>query len=223
MNKYILRLYEDSLPPLHMPVYLPSANRSIFVKSGGLTIETHDGCQYLPPLTGWVGGDELALISGSEGATICRWELVSCSSLYPGELRSSPFCESSLKLEKTIDLDPNFSWLMRCDSVEFPPGGVALTHVHQGPGIRYVLKGEITIKTEGEESHHRPGDPWFERGPAPVLAPTTEETETLFIRCFILPSACKGNSSIRYVKAEDAKAPKVQTYHVYAERLIVLP
>jgi hypothetical protein len=223
MNNYILRLYEDRLPPFHAPVYLPSANRSIFVKSGDVTIETRDGCQYQTTLTGWVGSGELSLIPGSQGATICRWELVSCSNVYPGELRSSPFCESELKLDKVIELDPSFSWLMRCDSVEFPPGGVALTHVHQGPGIRYVLKGEIIIKTEGEENNHGPADAWFEQGPAPVLAPTTEKTETSFVRCFILPSACKGRSSIRYVRSEDAKAHKVQTYHVYAEQLIDLP
>lgn len=223
MANFVLRLYEDQLPPLHLPVYLPLANRSIFVKKGDLTIETRDGCQHQTTRTGWVGNGELSLVSGSEGATICRWELVSDSNLNPGELQSEPFCESKLKLEEVIDLDPNFSWLMRCDSVGFPPGGVALTHVHQGPGIRYLLKGEITIKTEGEESRHKPGDAWFELGPAPVLAPTTEETDTLFVRCFILPSACKGKSSIRYVRAEDVQEPKVQTYHVYAERLIELP
>ena len=35
--------------------------------------------------------------------------------------------------------------LLRCDRVDFPPGGVAHRHVHPGPGIRRILYGELTI------------------------------------------------------------------------------
>ena len=223
MSSYILRLYEDRLPASHAPVFLPAAKRAVFVRDGSVTIETSDGCQHLASHTGWVGSGETAFIPASDETTIWRWELVSAPAESRGELRSSPLCVSALKLEKEIELDSNYSWLMRCDSVGFPPGGVALTHMHQGPGIRCVLKGNITIEAEGVVNHHGPGEAWFERGTAPVLAPTTEETDTVFIRCFILPRACKGRSSIRYVKPEDAALPKVQTYHVYAEQFIELP
>lgn len=223
MSNYFLRLYEDRFPPSNAPVFLPSANRAIYVRDGSVTIETCDGCQYQPTHTGWVGSGETSLVSGPEGATIWRWELASTPAEFQAELRSSPLCQSTLKLDKEIELDPGYSWLMRCDSVGFPPGGVALTHVHQGPGIRCVLKGNITIEAEGEVNSYGPGGAWFERGTAPVLAPTTKESDTIFIRCFILPRACKGRSSIRYVKLEDAAVPKVQTYHVYAEQFIELP
>jgi hypothetical protein len=44
--------------------------------------------------------------------------------------------------------------------------------------------------------------------------------ETAFVRCFVLPCACKGRSSIRYVNADDASKPKTQHYKVLGERFI---
>ena len=41
-------------------------------------------------------------------------------------------------------------WVVRCDRVDFPPGGVAYRHVHPGPGIRRLLRGELTIDRDGE-------------------------------------------------------------------------
>src|ERR1700688_3248182 len=44
--------------------------------------------------------------------------------------------------------------LIRCDRVDFPPGGVAYLHTHQGPGIRVVLHGRIRIEIGGRSSEH---------------------------------------------------------------------
>jgi hypothetical protein len=74
----------------------------------------------------------------------------------------------------------------------------------------------------GHRHVHGPGEAWFELGHAPVLAPTTEATSTTFIRCFILPRACRGRSSIRIVRPEDAGKPNTQKYHVFGERFIDL-
>jgi len=111
---------------------------------------------------------------------------------------------------------------MRCDRVSFSKGGVAYTHIHQGPGIRYCLEGNIRIESEGHVNSYAPGQAWFESGSSPVLAPTSSETETSFVRCFILPRSCKGRSSIRYVRPEDADKPKPQRYRVLGERFIEL-
>ena len=46
---------------------------------------------------------------------------------------------------------------MRCDRIDFRPGGVAYRHTHPGPGIRYLLFGQITIDTEGRAAHVRAG------------------------------------------------------------------
>ena len=61
---------------------------------------------------------------------------------------------------------------MRCDRVDFEPGGIAYRHTHPGPGIRYLLFGAITIDSLGAEHTLGPGEAWFERGPDPVLATT---------------------------------------------------
>ena len=105
----------------------------------------------------------------------------------------------------------------------FPKSGIAYTHVHQGPGIRYCLEGAIEIESEGAKHRYGPGEAWFEAGSSPVLAPTSAEAETSFVRCFLLPRGCKGRSSIRYVRAEDASKPKAQRYKVLGERFIALP
>src|SRR6185312_3114710 len=79
-------------------------------------------------------------------------------------------------LSAEVDVRPG--WLMRHDRIDFPPGGVAYRHTHPGPGIRYLLFGELTIDSGGEMHTYRAGDPWFESGPEPVLATasTTEDT-----------------------------------------------
>jgi hypothetical protein len=32
---------------------------------------------------------------------------------------------------------------MRCDRIDFPPGGIAYRHTHPGPGIRRLLFGSV--------------------------------------------------------------------------------
>ncbi len=150
-----------------------------------------------------------------------RWE-VARDDGGDGLLRGAPHCTSAAKLAAEIDLDPGFGWLMRCDKVSFPKGGIAYTHIHQGPGIRCCLEGRIRIETQGQSHSYGPGEAWFENGSDPVLAPTSEETETTFVRCFILPRGNKGRSSIRYVLREDAAKPKSQRYRVLGERFIEL-
>ena len=65
-----------------------------------------------------------------------RWELVPVGTEDAGSLRAAPRAASALKLAADLDLHDRFGWLMRCDEVAFPNGGVAFRHMHQGPGIR---------------------------------------------------------------------------------------
>ena len=113
-------------------------------------------------------------------------------------------------------------WLMRCDSVSFPPGGCAFTHVHPGPGIRYVLEGSIEIDTGGSKTAHAAGEPWFESGPEPVLAQADQHPPTRFVRVMILPRSLVGRSSISYIKEEDKDKPKSQSYNGYIDQPIEL-
>ena len=223
MSDLILRVLEDRLSGGVEPVYLPRLSRALFVAEGAVAVETATSYSHHENGSAWVGDAEAALFAGRNGARLLRWELVLATSKDDGKLRAAPSCTSGWKLSAEVDLPIEFGWLMRCDTVGFPTGGIAYTHVHQGPGIRVCLEGEIRIETEGAPQRYRPGDAWFESGLMPVLAPTSEDAETSFVRCFVLPRGCKGRSSIRYVRPEDATKPKTQRYRILAERFIELP
>ena len=223
MQRLVLRLLEDRVPANGDPVYLPAiAARTLYVVEGDAMVETATGATHRDQGSAWIGDDPVAVLAGGQGARLLRWELAAPSD-DNGVLRAAPQCRSVAANSATIELDPGFGWLMRCDRVSFPKGGIAYTHIHQGPGIRYCLVGGIRIETEGHVSAYGPGEAWFESGSSPVLAPTSPEAETSFVRCFILPRSCKGRSSIRYVRPEDASKPKVQRYRVLGERFIELP
>jgi hypothetical protein len=113
--------------------------------------------------------------------------------------------------------------LIRCDRVDFPPGGVAYLHTHQGPGIRVLLHGSIRIDTAGRSNAYGPFEPWFEPGPEPVFAAASETEPTAFVRCMLLPGRLRGQSSIRYVRDEDAARPKPQSYTVFVDEPLEHP
>ena len=164
----------------------------------------------LAPNSGWHGRHSCEIVAGKDGAEICRWEL-----------RHEAGAGSVLHSELT--LDPRAAYLMRCDRVDFPPGGIAYTHTHRGPGIRCLLSGEIRIKVSGKEQLVRPGEAWFEAGPDPVLALASEREPTAFARVMILPVELRGKSSIKYMLPEDADKPKLQTYQLFVDDPIDLP
>jgi quercetin dioxygenase-like cupin family protein len=113
-------------------------------------------------------------------------------------------------------------WLMRCDRVEFPPGGVAYRHTHPGPGIRYLVRGSLAVEAGGETRVYRAGEAWFESGPEPVLATASATEETAFVRVLLLPPEWAGKRTIRYVDPADEAKPKRQRATVYLERPIAL-
>jgi hypothetical protein len=121
------------------------------------------------------------------------------------------------KLSAPVELNGAGSLLLRCDRVDFPPGGCAYLHVHQGPGIRVLLHGTIRIDTDGTSHQYAPLEAWFEAGPVPVFAAASETEPTAFVRCMVLPGELKGKSSIRYVRPEDAEKPKSQRYQVFVD------
>jgi quercetin dioxygenase-like cupin family protein len=207
------------------PVFLPAGARAVFVVEGSLTLETWDSNTLQPARTGWVGQDAVTYLAGAQGARVLRWELVSPEMTHDGRLRSAPKGTSTVKLAADVDLDPSFGWLLRCDQVSFPAGTEAPLHVHQGPGIRCVLSGEMDhLGPEGEKNLYRAGDPFFELGiDAPIWAGMSATEETTFVRGLLLPRAVKGRGSTRFVKPSDWTASVRQTYTVFAERFISLP
>ena len=148
--------------------------------------------------------------AGKDGAEVYRWEL------HPG---TPP---AGAKLVSPLAIDTSKNWLMRCDRVDFPLGGIAYTHTHQGPGIRALLTGGFRVQSAGHDFRIAPGEPWFESGPDPVLAHASETELSSFARVMVLPVELVGKSSIRYVLPEDQDKPKRQTYQLFIDEPIAI-
>jgi quercetin dioxygenase-like cupin family protein len=107
--------------------------------------------------------------------------------------------------------------LLRCDRVDFPPGGVAYLHTHPGPGLRVLLHGRIRIETQGARHEYGPFEWWYEAGPDPVFAAASETEPTAFVRVLVLPVEWEGKRTIAYVDPADAEKPKLQSARVFLE------
>ena len=211
---YEMRLFEDALFGGEVVRFDDPTPRTIYVTAGRIFV---DG-EKLPPDEGLVSTDAATLRAGGDGATVWRWEVG------PADAEANVYAHrTTLRLAGRIDPAAIAGELLiRLDSVAFPPGGMALLHTHQGPGIRCLREGKIRIDTEGRSSSYGPGGAWFESGPEPVFAQASWDVPSRFIRTMVLPRSLLGASSIRYVNDEDRDKPKSQTYRVFAERPIEL-
>lgn len=213
----VLRLYEDVLSSArNVEFCLPPQPRFIFVVQGGALIDDKE----LTAGEAWQGQGTVTIRPGTQGVTCWRWELAR------GEQGSTtanaPGMATHEKLSAYLETLPKGELLMRGDSVAFPPGGCAYTHVHQGPGIRCLIEGGLRIDTHGRSTSYGPGGAWYETGVDPVFAQAATDTASRFIRVMILPRALIGKSSIRYVKDEDKEKPKTQSYKIFADAPIEL-
>jgi len=109
-------------------------------------------------------------------------------------------------------------WVVRCDRVDFPPGGIAYRHVHPGGGVRRILHGELTIdRGDGEPHTYRRGESWFEGADDPVLATASATEETAFVRVLLLPAEWAGKRTIRHLDPADDERPRLQRATVLLE------
>ncbi len=211
---YELQLFEDALFGGEKVRFDDPAPRAIYVSAGSVSVNGEG----LSLDEGVVSTDAVRLCAGGDGATVWRWEVVSAN-----EGPCAYGHRTALRLAGRIDPAAIAGELLiRLDSVAFPPGGTALLHTHQGPGIRCLREGEIRIDTEGRSSSYGPGGAWFESGPEPVFAQASPSAPSRFIRAMVLPRSLLGASSIRYVRDEDRDRPKSQSYRVFAEMPISL-
>ena len=218
MSKYLFRLDTDTLDAKAVfEDELAAANRIIYVKDGNVTLRCAGQVMALAPGSAWCARAPCQMLAGASGAQILRWELWGPDSTPAGE-----GVQSRLLMESELDLGASNGFLLRCDRVDFPPGGIAYTHTHQGPGIRCLLEGELTVETAGHSTVIAPGGAWFESGPDPVLARAWDKSPTGFVRVMVLPRSLKGKSSIKYVKPEDQQKPKLQQYQIFVDEFIDL-
>lgn len=209
MSAFALRFYRDTLGPEARAVVLPAGVRTVYARSGAVTL---DGIEIAED-EAWFGDGQSSLEGA--GATLWRCEFAPLAEgpILPAGLESELLLEAEL-----TTLSPQQGLMMRCDSVAFPPGGCAYTHTHKGPGIRCMRDGAIRIDSDGHSTHFAPGEPWFESGPVPVFAQADPAQDSRFIRVSILPRSLEGKSSITYVLPEDQDKPKLQTYRGYFDR-----
>jgi quercetin dioxygenase-like cupin family protein len=114
--------------------------------------------------------------------------------------------------------DPGPGHILRCDRVDFPPGGIAYRHVHPGPGVRRILHGALTIeRDEGDPHTYRVGDSWHEGADDPVLATASTTEETAFVRVMVLPAEWAGHRTIRYLDPADEGRPRLQRARILLE------
>lgn len=217
-----LRMYRDRLggrAALATP--LKAAHRILYAFKGAATAF---GDKALGTDAGLYGKAALPLVAGPDGAEVWRWEIAradAAPSCAEGEAIASELLLAGPIATVETEADDE-GWLMRLDSVAFPPGGCALTHTHRGPGVRCLVAGSIRIDAEGASHSYGVGAPWYEAGPDPVFA-QAGDSATRFVRVSVLPARLLGKSSIRYVNPEDAAKPKDQSYRSYIDLEIGRP
>jgi quercetin dioxygenase-like cupin family protein len=109
-------------------------------------------------------------------------------------------------------------WILRCDRVDFPPGGIAYRHVHPGAGVRRMLYGALTIdRGDGDPQTYTTGESWLEEADDPVVATASATEDTAFVRVMLLPVVWAGRRTIRYVDSEDEDKPRLQRAAVLLE------
>jgi quercetin dioxygenase-like cupin family protein len=212
VSRPLLRLYRDQVAR-DRPHELPAANRVLYAQRGAVGVAHAGVTTTLTADHAWHGAGACRVESEDAEATLLRWELVGPPSPRDGELL----------LEQALDLAPDAAWLMRCDRVDFDPGGVALPHRHRGGGIRCLVAGTLEV-TVGDATPRlmRPGDAWFESGREPVLARASATEPTSFIRVAILPAEIRGQTSIVYVDPADAARGRPRRYTVWVDAPIAV-
>ncbi len=140
MPDHLLRLTRDDFDAnaaLDEP--LPPAIRAIYVADGMASVRTGGGTATLSANSALFHTGTMSIAARAEGACLLRYELDPGQGVPAGE-----GVRSELKLEAALRLDDPDGYLLRCDKVELPPGGIAYTHTHQGGGIRCLLEAGST-------------------------------------------------------------------------------
>jgi quercetin dioxygenase-like cupin family protein len=214
--RYTLRLCEDTLSAAGRGA-LGALNRVLYVHRGGVAVASPPREARLAEGEAWHGAGASQIVAGEAGAAVLRYELVRGAA----PLERLAGGTTAVLLEHAIDLDPGAEYLMRADRVDFTPGGVALPHRHRGGGIRCLLAGALEV-TVGEAPPRKvaPGGAWFESGREPVLAVSSKDEPTSFVRVAILPREIRGRTSIMYVDPKDAERGRPRTYTVFVDEPI---
>jgi quercetin dioxygenase-like cupin family protein len=106
--------------------------------------------------------------------TMMRWTLLLFVALLGGADRlaaqqnvEARGIAAAIKLDEVVFshlAELNGKFKLRATEVTFAPDAYLGVHHHAGPGIRYVLSGELTFAQAGQATIYRAGDYFFESG-----------------------------------------------------------
>ena len=97
---------------------------------------------------------------------------------------------SIIKLEEVIFghlAELNGKFKLRATEVTFAPGGYLGVHHHVGPGIRFVLSGEVTFTEGPQTTIYKAGEYFFETGNVPHTAQNKTNLPLSILFVEILP------------------------------------
>src|SRR4249919_3954076 len=97
---------------------------------------------------------------------------------------------SEIKLEEVVFghlAEINGKFKLRATEVTFAPGAYLGVHHHAGPGIRYVLSGEVAFTECGQTTIYKTGDYFFETGNLAHTAQNNTTRPLLILFVEILP------------------------------------
>ena len=107
--------------------------------------------------------------------------------------------KGAVKLEEPISghLEAlNGQYKLRATEVTFEPGGKLGAHHHAGPGIRYVIAGEVTFVQGGKATVYKPGQYFFESGDIAHTAHNAGKAPLRIVFFEVLPASWSGPSVI---------------------------
>ena len=90
----------------------------------------------------------------------------------------------------------NGKYTLRVTETTFEPGGYVGNHQHVGPGIRFVVSGEVTLVEHGKTRIYKAGDYFYETGAITNSASNKTSSPTVLITFEILPVDWKGGSAV---------------------------
>lgn len=106
---------------------------------------------------------------------------------------------STVKLEEMMSgylTALNGKYKLVATETTFEPGGYAGDHHHVGPGIRYVVSGELTLVGEGKTRTYKTGEYFYESGDVTTAAYNKGTSPLRLIVFEILPADWKGGSAM---------------------------
>jgi len=106
---------------------------------------------------------------------------------------------STVKLQQVVSshlTELNGKYKLLVSEVTYEPGGYTGEHHHVGPGIRYIVSGELTFVEEGKTMVYKAGDYFYEAGNITNAAYNRSNAPVRIINFEILPADWKGGSAV---------------------------